>query len=152
MTSPTDRFLLNFLKLHDTLYQRSNGWIGHRLPFSPPMLLLHSVGAKTGQVRTHSLAYYRDGNDYLIVGSNGGAPRNPAWYHNLRAHPDVEINLGPKRIPVTAHVVLPDDPDYARLWKICDDDNAGRYSAYQKLTTRPIPIVRLVHVIAPRLR
>ena len=110
MTPPLDRTMMAFLKLHDTLYQRSNGWIGHRLPFAPPMLLLHSVGAKTVQLRTHSLAYFRDGNDYLIVGSNGGGPRNPAWYHNLRAHPNVEINLGPKRIPVKAHVVLPDDP------------------------------------------
>ena len=144
--------MMAFLKVHDELYQRSNGWIGHRIPFAPPMLLLHSVGAKTGQRRTHSLAYYRDRNDYLIVASNGGADRNPAWYHNLRAHPVVEINVGPKVLPVTAHVVLPDDPDYARLWKICDDENAGRYGAYQKLTTRPIPIVRLVHIVAPRLR
>jgi deazaflavin-dependent oxidoreductase (nitroreductase family) len=152
MTSLVDRATMALLTVHDTLYQRSNGWIGHHLPFAPPMLLLHTIGAKTGQLRTHSLAYYRDGDDYLIVGSNGGAPRNSAWYHNLRAHPDVEINLGPKRLAVTAHVVLPDDPDYARLWKFCDDKNAGRYSAYQKLTTRPIPIVRLTPLIVPRLR
>ncbi len=122
MTSPTDKAMMAFLKLHDTLYQRSNGWIGHRIPFAPPMLLLHTVGAKTGQPRTNSLAYFRDGNDYLVVASNGGGPRNPAWYHNLRAHPRVEINVGPKRFPKQAHVVLPDDPDYARLWKLCDDE------------------------------
>lgn len=143
MTSAMDKFMLKFLKVHDGLYKRSGGWIGHRLPFAPLMLLLHTVGAKTGQPRANSLAYYRDGGDYLIVASNGGAPKNPAWYHNLRAQPNVEVNLGPRRVPVTAHVILPEDPDYARLWKICDDDNGGRYSAYQKLTTRPIPVVRL---------
>lgn len=133
-----------FIRVHDSVYQRSGGWIGHRIPGAPPMLLLHSVGAKTGRPRTHSLAYFRDGADYLIVASNGGAPRNPSWYHNLRAHPDVQINIGPKRLPVTAQAVLPGDPDYVRLWRLCDEKNAGRYSAYQKLTTRPIPIVRLV--------
>lgn len=132
-----------FIRSHDAVYQGTNGWLGHRIPGAPPMLLLRSVGAKTGQARTHSLAYFRDGADYLIVASNGGAPRNPAWYHNLRAHPDVEINLGRKRLRVTAHAVLPDDPDYARLFRLCDEKNAGRYSAYQKLTTRPIPLVRL---------
>ena len=143
MSSPLDRAMMRFMTVHDTLYQRTNGWVGHRIPFAPRMLLLHSIGAKTGQLRTHSLAYYRDGGDYLIVASNGGAPRNPAWYHNLRTNPEVEINVGPRRLPVRAQVVLPDDPDYARLWKLCDDENSGRYGAYQKLTTRPIPVVRL---------
>lgn len=152
MTSPIDKAMMAFLKVHDTLYQRSNGWIGHRVPLAPPMLLLHTVGAKTGARRTNSLAYYRDGNDYLVVASNGGGPRNPGWYHNLRAHPRIEINLGPKRLPTEAHVVLPDDPDYARLFKLCDDENNGRYSAYQKLTSRPIPVIRLTPLVAPRLR
>jgi deazaflavin-dependent oxidoreductase (nitroreductase family) len=132
-----------FIRAHDAVYQRSGGWIGHRIPFAPPMLLLHSIGAKTSAPRIHSLAYFRDGNDYLVVASNGGAPRNPAWHHNLRAHPDTEINLGPKRIRVSAHAVLPDDPDYARLWEICDSGNAGRYSAYQAKTSRPIPVITL---------
>lgn len=132
-----------FIKAHDAVYQRSGGWIGHRIPFAPPMLLLRSIGAKTGQPRTHSLAYFRDGRDYLIVASNGGAARNPAWYHNLKANPDTEINLGPNRIQVTAQAVLPDDPDYARLFELCDSHNAGRYGAYQAKTSRPIPVVRL---------
>ena len=143
MSGPAEKGMALFIRAHDAVYQRSGGWIGHRIPGAPPMLLLHSVGAKTGQPRTHSLAYFRDGNDYLVVASNGGAPRNPAWYHNLRAHPNTEINLGPKRIRVTAHAVLPDDPDYARLFRLCDDRNAGRYAAYQAKTSRPSPMVRL---------
>jgi F420H(2)-dependent quinone reductase len=87
------------LRLHDKIYQGTNGRIGHRLPGAPPNLLLHTVGAKTGQLRTTSLTYARDGNAYLIVASKGGDPRAPGWYHNLKAKPEVEINIGPRRFP-----------------------------------------------------
>ena len=86
MSSLLDRAMMRFTTVHDTLYQRTNGWVGHRIPFARGCCSLHSIGAKTGQLRTHSLAYYRDGGDYLIVASNGGAPRSPAWYHNLRTN------------------------------------------------------------------
>jgi len=135
--------LLAFLRAHDTIYQRTGGWIGHRLPGMPPNLLLHSTGAKTGAARTNTLTYARDGADYLIVASNGGASRYPAWYHNVKAHPQVEINIGPKRLPVTASVLLPDDADYARLWDVVNANNSNRYRAYQKQTNRPIAIIRL---------
>lgn len=131
------------LRLHDSLYQRTNGRIGHRFPGVPPSLLLHTVGAKTGQARTNSLTYARDGDTYLIVASMGGAPRSPGWYHNLKAHPEIEINVGPRRFGVTAQPVLPDDPDYARLWQIVNANNADRYDGYQRRTSRPIPIVVL---------
>lgn len=147
MSSLAEKGMGLFVRVHDAVYQRTGGWIGHRIPFAPPMLLLHSVGAKTAAPRTHSLAYFRDDGDYLVVASNGGAPRNPAWYHNLLAHPDVDVSLGPKRLRVRAHAVLPGDPDYARLFALCDEANAGRYAAYQTLTTRPIPVVRLSPVI-----
>jgi deazaflavin-dependent oxidoreductase (nitroreductase family) len=71
---------------------------------------LHTTGAKTGQARTASVAYSRDGDTYLIVASNGGDPRSPGWYYNLKANPDVEINVGPKRFGVSARPVLPGDP------------------------------------------
>ena len=138
-----DKALMAFVKVHDWIYRRTNGWIGHKMPGVPPSLMLHTVGAKTGQPRSILLAYYRDGGDYLVVASNGGADRSPAWYHNLRAQPKIEINLGRKRLAVTASILLPDDPDYARLWTICDSANGGRYAAYQKGTKRPIPVVRL---------
>lgn len=131
------------LGLHSLIYQRTNGWIGHTVPGLPPNLLLHTVGAKTGKARTSTLSYARDGADYLIVASMGGAPRSPAWYHNLKANPEVEINVGPKRLRATAKPVLPDNPDYARLWRIVNANNADRYNAYQRKTTRPIPVVTL---------
>ena len=107
-----------------------------------PSLLLHTVGAKTGKARTTSLTYARDGDDYLVVASNGGSPRSPGWYHNLKANPDIEINVGPRRFAVTARPVLPGDPDRDRLWKIVTKYNKS-YNEYQKKTRRPIPIVRL---------
>ncbi|NTY60012.1 nitroreductase family deazaflavin-dependent oxidoreductase [Mycolicibacterium sphagni] len=143
MASLNHMALMKFVKVHDAIYRRTNGWIGHRMPGVPPSLMLHTVGAKTGQPRSMLLAYYRDGSDYLVVASNGGADRNPAWYHNLRAQPNIEINLGRRRLAVTAHFLLPDDPDYARLWTLCDSENGGRYNAYQQATQRPIPVVRL---------
>lgn len=138
-----DTATARLLGIHDMVYQKTNGRLGHRLPGLPPNLLLHTIGAKTGRPRTHALSYARDGDRYLIVASKGGAPRSPGWYHNLKAHPDVDINVGPRRLPVSAHPVLPTDPDYARLWRIVNDNNAGRYAAYQRRTTRPIPVVVL---------
>jgi deazaflavin-dependent oxidoreductase (nitroreductase family) len=130
------------LRVHDAVYQKTNGWIGHRT-LGIPSLLLHTVGAKTGAARTASLTYARDGDDYLIVASKGGDPKAPGWYHNLKANPRVEINVGPKRFGVTARPVLPADPDYARLWEIVNKNNGNRYEAYQTKTSRPIPVVVL---------
>jgi deazaflavin-dependent oxidoreductase (nitroreductase family) len=131
------------LRLHNMIYQGTDGRVGHKFPGMPPSLLLHTSGAKTGQPRTNSLTYSRDGDVYLIVASMGGSDRNPAWYHNLRAHPDVEINVGPRRFPVTARLVTPDDSDYQRMWQLVNNNNADRYSAYQRKTSRPIPIFEL---------
>jgi F420H(2)-dependent quinone reductase len=141
-----EKVVIAALPLHDGLYKKTNGWIGHRLPGMPPSLLLHTVGAKTGIARSNTLTYARDGEGYVIVASKGGAPQAPGWYHNLKANPDVEINVGPKRFPVTARPVLPADADYQRLWEKVNKNNGNRYNAYQKQTTRPIPVV----VLTPR--
>ncbi len=143
MDPRVQKLALKVLSVHDIIYQRSGGWIGHRIPFAPPNLLLHSVGAKTGKARTNTLTYASDGGNYLIVASNGGANRYPGWYHNLKANPDVEINVGPKRFPVTARIVLPDDADYARLWRIANKNNSDRYDGYQERTDRPIAVIEL---------
>ena len=138
-----DMAVMLFVRVHDRLYQGTNGLIGHRIPGAPNSLLLHTVGAKTGLPRTSSLSYARDGQDYLVVASKGGDDRAPGWYHNLKAAPRVEINVGRRRFPVTATPVLASDPDYPRLWKIVNDNNGDRYNGYQALTSRPIPVVRL---------
>jgi F420H(2)-dependent quinone reductase len=137
------RVAMPILMLHDKLYKATGGRIGHHVPGAPPMLLLHTVGAKTGLRRTNSLVYFRDGDSYLVVGSNGGDKRAPGWFHNLKADPNVEINLGRKRLAVTAEVLLPDHPDYTRLFEFTDSENSGRYAKYQQRTSRPIPVIRL---------
>jgi deazaflavin-dependent oxidoreductase (nitroreductase family) len=147
--SPVEKVGLRLLRVHDFLYQKSGGRIGHRLPGVPPSLLLHSVGAKTGAARVNTLTYAKDGQRYLIVASNGGANRYPAWYHNLKAHPDVEINVGPQRFAVRAEILLPDSPDYARLWNVVNANNSDRYTDYQKRTDRPIAIIALTPRTAP---
>ncbi|HME50327.1 nitroreductase family deazaflavin-dependent oxidoreductase [Mycobacterium sp.] len=140
-----EKLLPPVLRLHDAVYRNTNGWIGHRT-LGIPSLLLHTVGAKTGKQRTTSLTYARNGDDYLVVASKGGDPKAPGWYHNLKAKPNVEINVGPKRFGVTARPVVPGDPDYDRLWEIVNKNNANRYKAYQSKTSRPIPVV----VLTPR--
>ncbi len=132
-----------FVRVHDTLYQRSNGLIGHRIPGAPNSLLLHTVGAKTGLPRTNTLSYAHDGDDYLVVASNGGGARRPAGTTTSRHAPRSRSTSAPHGSAATASTVLPDDPDYARLWRIVNDNNANRYDGYQARTTRPIAIVRL---------
>lgn len=136
---------LPLLLLHDKVYKATKGRIGHTIPGGPSALILHTVGAKTGQQRANSLTYARDGDNYLVVASKGGEPKAPGWYHNLKANPKVEINVGPKRFPVTATPVTPDDPDYPRLWKLVNNmrGNKDQYIKYQTRTTRPIPVVVL---------
>jgi deazaflavin-dependent oxidoreductase (nitroreductase family) len=142
--SPLERlFLVPLLRVHDTVYRKTDGRIGHQVPGMPNSLLLHTIGAKTGQPRTSTLTYAKDGDSYLVVASYGGSDTYPGWYHNLRKRPECEINVGPKRCPVTARRVTPDDADYARLWEIVNKNNSSRYDGYQTRTSRPIPIFAL---------
>ena len=136
---------IQLLKVHQAIYERSGGRVGHRL-FGTRALLLRTIGAKTGQHRTNALTYARDGADYVVVASLGGAPRSPGWFFNLKANPDAEIQVGTKRTPVHARVVMSGDPERDRLWQLADRNNGGRYSAYQKMTDREIPLV----VLSPR--
>ncbi|MFD0362749.1 nitroreductase family deazaflavin-dependent oxidoreductase [Nocardia sp. GCM10030253] len=136
----------NVLKVHQWVYENSGGVVGHRLLFGNPTLLLRTVGRKTGQKRTSALTYGRDGDDYLVTASNGGSPRPPGWLANLKAKPECEIQVGRRKMQAVARPTLPDDPEYARRWGIVDKVNQGRYSAYQKLTKRPIAVVVLTPV------
>jgi deazaflavin-dependent oxidoreductase (nitroreductase family) len=128
------------LRLHERLYKGTDGRVGHRM-IGVPTLLLRSTGRRSGATRTNGLVYARDGDDYLVVASNGGADRPPAWLHNVRAHADVEVQIGRDRRPGTARIVEPSDPDYDRLWRIVNDNNRDRYTAYQQQTRRPIPVI-----------
>src|SRR6266511_4185936 len=86
---------------HARIYRATNGRIGN-LPRLPPLLLLDHVGAKSGRKRTTPLVYMPVGEALLVVASKGGHPRHPGWLHNLRAHPDTEVQIGSKRMEVRA--------------------------------------------------
>jgi deazaflavin-dependent oxidoreductase (nitroreductase family) len=129
-----------FLKLHERLYEATDGRVGHKM-IGVPTLLLRTTGRKSGATRTNALVYASDGGDYLVVASNGGADKPPAWLFNLEAKPEVEIQIGRKRQAGSARTLRPDDPDYERVWKIVNENNKDRYTAYQKQTERPIPVV-----------
>jgi deazaflavin-dependent oxidoreductase (nitroreductase family) len=130
------------LRVHDNLYKATDGRVGHRL-LGVPTLLLRTTGRRSGTIRTISLVYAHDGADYLVVASKGGSDQPPAWLLNLEAKPEVEIQIGRERQQATSRVVEPSDPDYARLWKIVNENNGDRYTAYQSETSRPIPVVAI---------
>ena len=130
------------LRVHERIYRATDGRLGHNM-IGVPTLLLRTTGRRSGEVRTNGLVYARDGEDYLVVASKGGAPQAPAWLFNLRANPDVEIQIGRARQRGTAREVKPGDPDYDRLWKIVNENNKDRYSTYQEQTSRPISVVVL---------
>ena len=128
------------LRVHEKIYKGTDGRLGHKM-IGVPTLLLRSTGRRSGQTRTNGLVYARDGADYLVVASNGGADKAPAWLHNVRADSKVEVQVGRERQPGAARVVERGDPDYDRLWRIVNENNRDRYTAYQKQTERPIPVV-----------
>jgi deazaflavin-dependent oxidoreductase (nitroreductase family) len=130
------------LRAHAFLYEHTGGRLGHRL-LGVRCLMLRTTGRRSGQTRTNSLVYARDGERYLVVASKGGAPTAPAWLLNLRADPHVHVQVGRTQFAATATEIGPEHPDYARLWKLVNENNGNRYDAYQRKTTRPIPVVVL---------
>src|SRR5690242_3040675 len=135
------------LTVHQWLYETTDGRIGASLG-GRPMLLLRTVGRRTGEPRTAALLYVRDGDAYAVVASKGGAPRHPAWFHNLTAQPEAEIQVGRDRIPVRARVAEGKERD--RLWARADEVNQGQYVVYQSRTSRVIPVVVLEPMPAKR--
>jgi deazaflavin-dependent oxidoreductase (nitroreductase family) len=105
-----------------------------------PVLLLNTIGAKTGRPRATPLGYVRDGATYVIMASKSGAPTHPAWYHNLLAHPTATIEVGSERFDVTYRLV--DGDERARLWQRM----VTRWpmaADYQRATSRRIPLIVL---------
>jgi deazaflavin-dependent oxidoreductase (nitroreductase family) len=130
------------LAVHQFLYESTDGRIGHRM-LGTPTLLLRTTGRRSGARRTNALVYVPDGDDQVVVASKGGDDHAPAWLFNLTAEPNVQMQVGRERRPATARVVNHDDPDFERLWRLVNDNNSGRYDAYQSKTQRQIPVVVL---------
>jgi deazaflavin-dependent oxidoreductase (nitroreductase family) len=113
-----------------------------KVAFGQPILLLHTRGAKSGQPRVVPLLYTPRGDAYVIVASKAGADHHPAWYHNIRAHPEaVEVEIGGARLPVTPRVVEGSERD--EVWSLVNDNYDG-YETYQgRAGSRVIPVVVL---------
>ena len=136
--------LRRLMGAHARVYRATGGLIGHHFPGAPPTLLLDHVGAKSGTRRTTPLVYFDDGRNVVVVASKGGHPKHPAWYHNLRAHPDITVQIGSQRPAVHARVATADE--HARLWPRAVQTYGG-YRGYQERTDREIPLV----ILEPRV-
>jgi deazaflavin-dependent oxidoreductase (nitroreductase family) len=134
-----------YLRFHQWVYERSGGWIGHRMT-GTRSLLLTTTGRRSGQRRTSALIYARDGDAFVLVASNHGLERPAAWQLNIEADPQVEVRVARRRFAGTARVVEASDPAFERLWAIANRGNRNRYNGYQARTRRRIPIV----VVTPR--
>jgi deazaflavin-dependent oxidoreductase (nitroreductase family) len=124
---------------HVRRYQETNGEVGY-IWNGVPTLLLTTKGRNSGEQRTTPLIHGRDGADYLVVASMGGAPLHPNWYQNLRAEPAAHIQVRAEHIDVTARTAGKDEK--ARLWEIMTDVWPN-YDVYQSRTDRVIPVVVL---------
>jgi F420H(2)-dependent quinone reductase len=143
-TAGQERFGTAFIRVvsgfNAWLFRRSKGRFGATMPGSGgvPVCLLTTTGVKTGQPRTVALLYLRDGDDVVVVASKGGMSKNPQWYGNLVAHPEVTVEIGPDRSQMIAHTATPDEK--TRLWPML----VGMYKSYddyQARTEREIPVI-----------
>jgi deazaflavin-dependent oxidoreductase (nitroreductase family) len=107
------------------------------------LLLLHTTGAKSGQVRVNPLAYTKDGERFVVIASKGGAPTNPDWYYNVLANPTVTVEVGTEQFQARAGDVT--EPERTRLYNQMAAKMPG-FAAYQRNTSRTIPVVVLERI------
>ncbi|MFN8479361.1 MAG: nitroreductase family deazaflavin-dependent oxidoreductase [Kouleothrix sp.] len=105
------------------------------------MLLLHTIGAKSGQARINPLVYANDGDRMIIIASKGGAPSNPDWYYNLLANPVVTVEVGSEQFQARATAIT-EEPERSRLYAQMVAHYAG-FAEYEQKTSRKIPVVVL---------
>jgi deazaflavin-dependent oxidoreductase (nitroreductase family) len=120
-------------------FRENGGKVGG--PFEgAPVLILHTTGAKSGAGREHPVMYKDLGGSYAVFASKGGAPTNPAWYHNILAHPEVEAEIGTQTVPLRARVAGPGERE--EIWVPWKTANPG-FAEYEASTSREIPVVIL---------
>ena len=120
-------------------FRANEGKVGG--PFEgAPLLLLHTVGARTGQPRVNPMMYRPVPGGYAVFASKGGAPTNPDWYHNLQAHPDVEAEIGTETVKLRARVARGAERD--QIWEAHKAANPG-FGDYERKTARQIPVILL---------
>jgi deazaflavin-dependent oxidoreductase (nitroreductase family) len=124
---------------HVRRYEATAGAVGHDWN-GTSVLILHTTGRSSGQTRKFPLIYGRDGADYVVVASKGGAPDHPGWYKNLLAHPDAKVQVRGDLIAVTARTGTAEDK--RRVWPVMTAQWPD-YDEYQRKTAREIPVVLL---------
>jgi deazaflavin-dependent oxidoreductase (nitroreductase family) len=124
---------------HAGVYRATGGKLFGRMGKSP-ILLLNTVGRKSGKKRTSPLLYVMDGEDFVIIASKGGAPSHPAWYLNLKGNPEATVEIGDREVRVRAREA--DSEKKARLWQKMVE-MYPTYDDYQKKTEREIPLLVL---------
>jgi deazaflavin-dependent oxidoreductase (nitroreductase family) len=135
MTEPTD-----FNGKIIAEFRANDGKVG--VPFEgAPMILVHHAGARTGTERVTPLVYQQVGESFAIFASKAGAPDNPAWYHNLLAHPDTTVEVGTETISVTARVAEPSEREV--IWERQKERSPGFAEYEVKAAPRAIPVVVL---------
>ena len=124
---------------HAGVYRATGGRLFGRMGKSP-ILLLNTVGRKSGKKRATPLLYVVDGGDFVIIASKGGTPSHPAWYLNLKANPDATVEVADRELQVSAEEV--DGEEKVRLWRKMAE-MYPTYDDYQKKTKREIPLLVL---------
>ncbi len=120
-------------------FRRTGGSVGGRFKGAPMILVTHR-GAKSGKSYTTPLVYTRDGDDVILVASQGGSLKTPSWVFNLRANPEATIQIGSEKLEVVAREAS--DEERKRLWPMVVDTYAD-YAVYQSRTKRKIPLIVL---------
>jgi deazaflavin-dependent oxidoreductase (nitroreductase family) len=128
-----------FYRVHAWVYQKTGGRIGHRSP-AGPMLLITTIGRKSGQPRTTPLLYMPDGDAFVVVGSNGGRSHPPAWILNVTANPEVQLLVGRRAIRASAHLLS--EEERMTVWPRLLEHYPS-WGSYQELTDRTIRVVAL---------
>jgi deazaflavin-dependent oxidoreductase (nitroreductase family) len=120
-------------------FRENGGVVGG--PFEgATLLILHTTGAKSGEVRENPVVYKDLGGSYAVFASKGGAPTNPDWYYNILAHPALEAEIGTETVALTARVAGPEERE--QIWVPWKTANPG-FAEYEAKTTRTIPVVIL---------
>jgi deazaflavin-dependent oxidoreductase (nitroreductase family) len=120
-------------------FRENDGRVGGNFE-GAPLLLLHHIGARSGQERINPMMYQAVGDGFAVFASAAGADTHPDWYHNLLAHPEVRVEVGTETLEVTARVL--DDAERQPVWETQKSRYPG-FAEYEKKTTRVIPVVML---------
>jgi deazaflavin-dependent oxidoreductase (nitroreductase family) len=137
---PVDPFIIKTMgAIHEFWYRLTGGVLGGSI-VGRPILLLTTTGRKTGVQRTAPLLYLEDEENLIVIASNGGNPRHPAWWLNLEKNPQAEVRLRNEKRRVRAEEATGEERE--RLWRAVVETYSG-YEGYQKATDRQIPVVIL---------